>query len=241
MYQVIAALQHMWHLLHNNNVSAPSDIIQRSLVIVEQLTHQSTHKQITDSLVLLQQQLGQAYLQQYLAPLNIQPNPQITPWFQMRPNSALPTALESMGAEWRDAIKQSKDNPYERLKLALQMLPYTTAFNEAAIALRAILREKTTNTDAALQLLYLLAAIHSFIALEPETPSGDKVAAAISGTAVLALGYNYASLGSEALPLLNLTDKTHMEEVWGPAQQHLRLSDLHPVAWQHYQSQNELL
>lgn len=235
MYKVIAALQHTWHLLHKNNIAAPSEVIQRSLAIVEQLKQQSTHKQMTDLLVLLQQQLGQAHLHQLLAPLSLTACKKNTPWLKMPPKSPLPSDLQSMGAEWHNAIKHSKDKPHERLELALQMLPYSTAFTEAAIALRAILRENPANTEAALQLLYLLAAIHSFIALEPETPTGDKIAAAINGTEVLALGYNYASLGSKALPLLNLTDKAHLEEAWGPADQHLRLSELHPNAWQHYQ------
>lgn len=235
MYKVITALQHTWSLLHQKNVTVPSDVVQRSLAIVKQLKQQSTNKQITERLVLLQQQLVQMYLHQLLRTLDLKLCAEKTPWLHMSPNSPLPQALESMGAEWREAIKNSKENPHERLRLALQMLPYSTAFNEAAIALRAILRENSTNTEAALHLLYLLAVMHSFIALEPETPNGDKVVTAISGTEILALDYHYKTLGAEALPLLTITDKAHIEEAWGPAQQHLRLSDLHPESWQHYQ------
>src|ERR1019366_1649406 len=65
---------------------------------------------------------------------------------------------------WADAISKLKDNPHERLNMAKRHLPLPGAFRDAAISLRAIIRQnrkQKTDCLSALEELYRLAAIWS--------------------------------------------------------------------------------
>jgi hypothetical protein len=66
---------------------------------------------------------------------------------------------------WADAIKKRKHDPHERLNMAKRHLPLPAAFRQAAIPLRAIVRQNRkqgTDYRPVLQELYHLAAIWSF-------------------------------------------------------------------------------
>ena len=69
------------------------------------------------------------------------------------------------GDFWADEIKNLKDRPVDRLKMAIDNLPLPAAFREAAVATRAIIRSKRKSKegyDQELQILYWLAATDSF-------------------------------------------------------------------------------
>lgn len=69
------------------------------------------------------------------------------------------------GQFWADRIKQLRGEPVKRLRLALENLPLPASFREAAVATRALIREKRKHGekyDEELALLYWLAAIDSF-------------------------------------------------------------------------------
>ena len=66
---------------------------------------------------------------------------------------------------WADKIKKFRGEPTKRLKMALKNLPLPAAFREAAVATRALIREKRKQKKEyrdELALLYWLAAIDSF-------------------------------------------------------------------------------
>ena len=61
------------------------------------------------------------------------------------------------GEFWADRIKKLKGEPVKRLSLALENLPLPASFREAAIATRALIREKRKQKfdyDEELALLY---------------------------------------------------------------------------------------
>ena len=146
------------------------------------------------------------------------------------------------GQFWADRIKTYRGEPAKRLLLAIENLPLPAAFREAAVATRALIREKRKTAepfDDALGLLYWLAALRSFIpdrATRLNEP-GFNVASAIPGRGLRSLTYTYSQLGYEKLTLLNKTDVKWLREVWGEAAAHTTLNDLHREIWDEYESQ----
>lgn len=247
MHQSLVALQRAWHLMDHQKTSALPIIIKRSVAIVLQLEQLTTDITIKESLRQLRQQLKlnskstetsvnspNEFLNSLLSSIDITIDATQTPWLASEPQTPLPAGLQSIGSDWHHAIQNSKNHPTQRLQLAVKMLPYSTAFTEAAIAARALIRKKPTQSKQILQLLYWLAAIHSFLSIDAGTPSGDKVAAAISGKEVLNLKFNYPELGTKQLPLLNVTDKNRLHETWGIPLKHQRLSELNSEARKEY-------
>jgi hypothetical protein len=67
------------------------------------------------------------------------------------------------GDFWADRIKALRGEPVKRLALAIENLPLPASFREAAIATRALIRDKRKQKaeyDEELVLLYWLAAIN---------------------------------------------------------------------------------
>lgn len=247
MHQSLVALQRAWHLVDRQKTSALPAVIERSVAIVLQLEQFTTDIKIKRSLLQLRQQLElnptsrvaslsnpNKVLNALLSTLGVSINASQTPWLASEPQAPLPDSLQSMGSDWHQAIKNSKDHPTQRLQLAVKLLPYRTAFTEAAIAARAILQKTPTQSEQVLPLLYWLAAIHSFLSIPAGTLSGDKVAAAISGKEILELTVNYAELGTDHLSLLSVTDKNRLHKIWGPPLKHQRLGELNPQARKKY-------
>ena len=115
------------------------------------------------------------------------------------------------GQFWADRIKNLRGEPVKRLKLALDNLPLPASFREAAVATRALIREKRKakdRYDEELALLYWLAAINSFsipyssVLQEP----GYNVIESIPGGKLKNLSFTYYELGYEKLELFNKTD-----------------------------------
>lgn len=145
------------------------------------------------------------------------------------------------GEFWADRIKKLRGEPLKRLKLALENLPLPASFREAAIATRALIREKRKakdNYEEELALLYWLAAINSFsipyssVLQEP----GYNVIESIPGKKLKNLPFTYHELGFEKLELLNKTDIKWLIELWGEPTAHTSLHEMHIDVWRQYEN-----
>ena len=137
---------------------------------------------------------------------------------------------------WADEIKNHRNNPDIRLKIAMKNLPLPAAFREAAIALRAKIRSKRKtkiNFDSELEMLYLLAAIESFsipYSKNLKTP-GFNVLQFTPAEVIKNLPFSYDNLGFEKLNLLNKTDKKLLLACWGKPRKHSTLHKRHYDVW----------
>ena len=145
------------------------------------------------------------------------------------------------GEFWADRIKGLRGEPLKRLKLALDNLPLPASFREAAIATRALIREKRKtkdNYEEELVFLFWLAAINSFcipyssLLQEP----GYNVIESIPGKKLKNLPFTYDELGYEKLELLNKTDKKWFVEQWGEPREHTTLHEMHINVWRQYET-----
>ncbi len=146
----------------------------------------------------------------------------------------------SNGEFWADRIKTYKGDPAKRLKLALENMPLPASFREAAIATRALIREKRKEKetyDEQLYLLYWLAAVDSFSIPYSEKlqKPGYNVIESIPGEKLKTLPFSYKSLGYTDLALLNKTDIKWLIETWGEPEAHSTLHKLHLDVWEEYE------
>ena len=144
------------------------------------------------------------------------------------------------GLFWADRIRELHHEPIQRLQLALENLPLPAAFREAAVAIRALIKDKLRkNSDFTdeIALIYWLAAVESFglpyseLLHEP----GFNVLESIPGNVVKALPFSYQKLGYKHLSLLNKTDIKWCILYWGEPEQHTTLNALHTHVWQKYE------
>lgn len=144
------------------------------------------------------------------------------------------------GEFWADRIKKLRGEPVKRLAVALENMPLPASFREAAIATRALIRDKRKQKapyDEELALLYWLAAINSFsipyskILEEP----GYNVIELIPGKKLKGLSFSYKSLGYKKLELLNKTDINWLTESWGEPIKHTTLHEMHNDVWVEYE------
>lgn len=144
------------------------------------------------------------------------------------------------GQFWTDRIKDLRNQPIERLRLAVENFPLPGAFREAAVAVRALIKDKKKAGavfSEELACLYWLAAIESFSMAYSErlTEPGFNVLQSIPGQAVIGLPFSYRSLGHERLALLNKTDRKWIEAAWGLPDTHSTLLDMHRQVWNDYE------
>lgn len=235
-YQAMRALQQAWLLAAQLQTPLPQSVLQRSVAILKALQKYTIHEQVLPLLEHAKQQLT-AFLNTNVASptlLRHPPQAQHVPWFNT--NFPYPASLAdlSLGTQWQQQIKASHDDPFNRLALALAKLPYRSAYQEAALALRAIIRSEPRYKNAALELLYWLAASASFLEHPELRPSGEQILTAIAGHQLQQLFVNYQDLGLEKLPLLNQTDQKQLIQHFGPPTQARTLRDVYPDAWQAY-------
>jgi hypothetical protein len=145
------------------------------------------------------------------------------------------------GEFWAERIKRYRDEPGRRLQTAMDNLPLPSAFREAAVALRTIIRAKRKVKEPyteELGLLYWLAAIRSFMLpyADKLKQPGFNVVQSIPGTRLRAMPVDYAQVGYEQLDLLNKTDVKWLVQVWGEPQQHQTLNQVHRALWDEYES-----
>lgn len=144
------------------------------------------------------------------------------------------------GEFWADRIKKLRGEPVKRLAVALENMPLPASFREAAIATRALIRDKRkqkTPYDEELALLYWLAAINSFSVPYSEVleAPGYNVIESIPGQKLKGLPFSYKSLGYEKLELLNKTDINWLVESWGEPERHTTLHEIHNDVWVEYE------
>lgn len=144
------------------------------------------------------------------------------------------------GEFWADRIKQLRGEPVKRLAVALENMPLSASFREAAIATRALIRDKRkqkVSYDEELALLYWLAAINSFSIPYSEVlkEPGYNVIESIPGKKLKGLPFSYKSLGYEKLALLNKTDIKWLTESWGEPDEHTTLHQMHNDVWVEYE------
>lgn len=144
------------------------------------------------------------------------------------------------GVFWSDRIKKLRGKPEERLALAIENLPLPGAFKEAAISIRALIRDKRKQNvtyEDELAFLYWLAAIDSFsipysdVLKEP----GYNVIESIPGKILKELPFSYKTLGYNKLELLNKTDIKWLSEFWGEPDEHTTLNEMHNDVWRDYE------
>lgn len=149
------------------------------------------------------------------------------------------------GTFWADRITEFRDQPIERLKLAIENLPLPAAFREAAIAIRALIRERIKkNEDFAdeLALLYWLAAVESFGVPYSEylQQPGFNVLQSIPGAVIKCLPFSYSQLGYKHLRLLNKTDVKWCVARWGESLDHTTLNKLHAETWRKFEIEEQI-
>lgn len=143
-----------------------------------------------------------------------------------------------MSEFWADRARAAKDDPPKRLRIALDNRPYPAAYREAAIALRALIRERRKAGepyDDLLEQLYRVAAEENFIypgSIGPGTLQGYNVAQFVPLESLDALDFPYREIGYEELSLLKKTDRRWIVEAWGEPEQHVSAQDRHRTYWQ---------
>ncbi|MFK4705882.1 hypothetical protein ABIC83_002721 [Roseateles asaccharophilus] len=148
------------------------------------------------------------------------------------------------GTFWADRIGALRNQPAERLKLAVENLPLPAAFREAAVAVRAMVRDCMKRGDAfttELGLLYWLAAVESFGVPYSEVlrQPGFNVLQSIPGDVIKGLPFTYAQLGYEHLGLLTKTDIKWLVGAWGEPLEHSTLNRLHNSTWRSFELQEK--
>ena len=127
------------------------------------------------------------------------------------------------GRFWADAIKDTRDDPVQRLAMAKCNLPLPAAFREAAIALRAMIRTKRKAAQpfgTELRELHRLAAIASLAPYDPLdiTPFAE----------IDKLDLSAETIGWDKLPLLGIMDCKLMAETWPAPARHTTAERLYP-------------
>lgn len=141
---------------------------------------------------------------------------------------------------WADRIKDYRNDPGMRLQIAIENLPYPAAFREAAIALRAIIRDKRKSGakyQDQLDQLYWLAAVNSFSIPYSEAlrEPGFNVMERIPASEIKKFTFSYDDVGYKELSLLNKTDIKWITELWGEPSNHSTLHLIHADVWKKHE------
>lgn len=239
--QAILAVNQAWQHAAQTKATLPTSLLTRSVAILKALQKYTTNDDVKVSLQQAQQHIETYLSNQNTHRLSTPPTAQQVPWFNRRfpfPASQADLALD---ASWKKQIKAQRNDPYQRLGLALSKIPYRLAYQEAILALRAIVRANTSDQAQALALLYWLAASASFLESQDSTPSGEQIIAALNGETLQTLPMPYQQLGTKHLRLLNKTDQKNLELLFGPVKQHTTLKALQSSAWSQYQTRLQQL
>ena len=227
------------------SVQSMARVISESLALIESSNRLDTRLSRCD-VVIDKAKALMAY--QGLGIPTISPPPsQLVVAMEKRKRQLIAEASEESGGKvppgvfWADYIKTLKDSPEERLEIALNYLPLPAAFREAAVALRAQIRERRKQGAEYGELLtglYTLAAWHSFL---HATPSEESIAAPSWNVAEIipeevwrGLDLPYAELGHKELELLNQTDGKWLEEAWGEPKAHRSAQEYHLPVWKQW-------
>jgi hypothetical protein len=149
--------------------------------------------------------------------------------------------FENGGEFWFDALRNVRSDPNERLRIAQEHLPLPGAFQEAAVALRSIIREKrASKADYLPELgqLYHLAAVWSFyIPYAPRLKRpGYNVMARVPFSEFRSMKLTWDAIGYSKLELLTKTDRRLMAAAWGEPKMHVTAHELYQAVWDRYES-----
>lgn len=141
---------------------------------------------------------------------------------------------------WLVALNENKSDPIKRYEAALKGLPYPAAFREAALGLRATIREKAKAKESyedELIALYKVAVWQSFGMKYSERAQtiGFNILERIPGGLITNLKYEYQTMGYEKLELVNKTDAKRMVELWGEPKNHSTLLEAYNSLWKEYE------
>ena len=134
---------------------------------------------------------------------------------------------------WLTEVQRNKTNPYKRYQSAFKRSSYPAAFREAALGLRAIIRDKAKNKQSfekELTELYKIAVWQSFSMPYSERTKmvGYRILERIPGSVIANLDYDYQDIGYEKLELINKTDAKKLVELWGEPNGHKTLLEAYP-------------
>lgn len=140
------------------------------------------------------------------------------------------------GQFWGDAIKALKDDPVERLAVAMRHLPLPGAFSEMAVARRALIRQLAKEgqpVEDELRQLHYWAALSSWSTPYSELlcEPGFNVLESTPYAKLAVLDFSYKAIGCDELLNLNKTDRKMMREAWGEAKLHTTAHALYKSAW----------
>lgn len=137
---------------------------------------------------------------------------------------------------WGDAIKELKDDPAERLGMAMRHLPLPGAFRELAVARRALIRQLAKEgrpIDDELRQLHYWAALSSWSTPYSEVlcEPGFNVLESTPYAKLAVLDLSYAVIGCDVLLGLNKSDRKMMRDAWGESKVHTTAHVLHKSLW----------
>lgn len=143
---------------------------------------------------------------------------------------------------WYLTAQTSKDNPLKRFEAGVKGLPMPGAFTEAALGLRAVIRDKIKNNEDYedyLKELYTLAVWQSFSMKYSERAGtlGHNILERIPGSKIAKLKCDYQDIGYKHLDLINKTDAKRLVAIWGEPKSHTTLLDFHSDLWKKYEDE----
>jgi hypothetical protein len=217
-------------------------VISESLDLVEKSKRLDTRLSRCDVVIAKAKEL-MAYQALGIPTISPPPN-QLVATMEERRSQLIAEADEASGGKvppgvfWADYIKKLKDKPEERLEVALNYLPLPAAFREAAVALRAQIRERRkqgAEYGELLSGLHTLAAWDSFLHATPHVEANAapawNVVEIIPEEVWRGLDLPYSEIGHRELSLLNQTDGKWLEEAWGEPKMHRTAQEYHQGVW----------
>lgn len=130
-----------------------------------------------------------------------------------------PGPREEDGEFWYAALQRVKDDPAQRFAIAQRNLPLPAAWDEMAVALRAMVRmarKEGGDTEPHLRELHQLAALWSFAVESPaDRGVGYGLFEMTPYSRFAGMDLSWEKLGCDELVLLKVTDRKWMRDVWG--------------------------
>lgn len=143
---------------------------------------------------------------------------------------------------WHFLLQKFKDKPEKRFEAAIQGLPLPYAFSQAALGLRAMIKDKIKNSEGyedILEELYTLAVWQSYSMKRSERAEtiGYNILQRIPGGMIASINCDYQDIGYKNLELINKTDAKRLVAIWGEPKAHTTLLEYDSSLWMHYEDE----
>lgn len=151
-----------------------------------------------------------------------------------------PSPASKPPGDWQKRCQQLKSDGKldEALALACQVYPQWSAYEQQAVILRMLIRDrkrKGSDISSLVQALYLTAArascLHDRHQGTPSPGSPAKLAELMPRSTLEALEMPYPELGYEHLRLLTKTDRRLLADMWGEPDTHVSARVYHASAF----------